>query len=299
MVRDATIDLNAVWPRWMAYAFAATGLALGVVVATQPRPFYPLGVRVALSVVPALAWSLCIVSNRRYFFIVGPVVFASVGVLLLHASPFDAAPFFLLLLIADAVGETPVWAGAAVAVACAALMVGLDLAGRFEGSLVWVMAFAFTWAGAALVQSRMKLLDVVSERAAFEERQRIARELHDVIAHSLAVTMLQLTGARLALERDPKDAAHALAEAERLGRQSLAEIRRAVGLLAPSDETPLDAPPTAADVPELVAAMSDAGLDVTLHSDGDLAAVAPGSGLAVYRIVQESLANVVKHAPGA
>ena len=76
--------------------------------------------------------------------------------------------------------------------------------------------------------------------ATVEERQRIARELHDVVAHSLAVTMLNLTGARLALRRDPAAAEAALRQAEESGRQSMADIRRAVGLLGAKGElTPL------------------------------------------------------------
>jgi signal transduction histidine kinase len=143
------------------------------------------------------------------------------------------------------------------------------------------------------------LIDEIGERAATEERQRIARELHDVIAHTLAVTMLQLTGARLALERDPADAARALMEAERLGRQSLAEIRRTIGLLAPDDSGATMAMPTAVDVPDLVQQVSDAGLCVRWECAGDLTSVAPTSGLAVYRIIQESLSNVARHATGA
>ena len=76
----------------------------------------------------------------------------------------------------------------------------------YDGSIVWLLAFGFTWSMMTLLQSRLRLIEQIGERAAFEERQRIARELHDVIAHSLAVTMLHLTGARLALERDPADA---------------------------------------------------------------------------------------------
>jgi signal transduction histidine kinase len=142
-------------------------------------------------------------------------------------------------------------------------------------------------------------MEHIGERAAFEERQRIARELHDVIAHSLAVTMLHLTGARLALDRDPADARRALLEAERLGRQSLAEIRATIGLLAPGDQTPTAAMPGAPDIPDLVRDFVDAGLGVQFDCAGDLRLVSPAAGLSAYRIVQESLANIVKHTPGA
>src|SRR5207244_2542949 len=134
---------------------------------------------------------------------------AAVAVLIWDPAKFDAAPFFLVLLIGESVVTAPLWQSLVVIGASTALLVGLDVAGRFDGSIVWLLAFAFAWAGTALVQSRLRLIGELGERAAAEERQRIARELHDVIAHTLAVTMLQLTGARLALERDPAQAPRA------------------------------------------------------------------------------------------
>jgi signal transduction histidine kinase len=205
----------------------------------------------------------------------------------------------LVLLIGESCAVAPMWQSIVVTAASALFLATLNLTGRFDGSIVWLIAFAFTWMGIALLQSRLRLVGEIGERAASEERQRIARELHDVIAHSLAVTMLHLTGARLALERDPQDAARALLEAERLGRQSLAEIRQTIGLLAPGDGPAVAAMPTASDISELVREVTDAGLRVDVDLDGDLNGVPPAAGLTVYRIVQESLANAVKHAPGA
>ena len=90
----------------------------------------------------------------------------------------------------------------------------------------------------------------LTARALAEDRHRIAREVHDVIAHALTVTMLQLTGARHVLHRDPAAADAALAEAERLGRQSLADIRRTVALLGGAPPTGLEAPmPSLQDLP--------------------------------------------------
>jgi signal transduction histidine kinase len=110
--------------------------------------------------------------------------------------------------------------------------------------------------------------------------------------------MLHVTGARLALERgDRDDAVAALRDAEQTGRESLGEIRRTVGVLG-ADSMGTEAPmPTAAEVPELVAGFRAAGLDVALDVHGDPAALPPALGLGVYRIAQESLTNVAKHAP--
>jgi signal transduction histidine kinase len=171
----------------------------------------------------------------------------------------------------------------------------------------------------------------LAARARAEERNRISRDLHDVIAHTLTVSLLHVMSARLAIEHDPADAARALAEAERLGRESLAEVRQVVGFLRdepgrsrettpPGEETstpatagatgaraeangsaaPLHAPlPSVADLPTLVERFQSAGVDVTLTSYGDTGRLPGTVGLAVYRILQEALTNVIKHAPAA
>jgi signal transduction histidine kinase len=140
----------------------------------------------------------------------------------------------------------------------------------------------------------------LAERARAEERNRIARELHDVIAHTLTVSLLHVTSARLAVEHDPADAARALAEAERLGRESLDEVRQAVGLLHQQGDGGRTAPlPGADELPALVDRFRSAGADVTLTIDGDPGRLPATTGLAVYRILQEALTNAVKHAPGS
>src|SRR6202042_377026 len=97
--------------------------------------------------------------------------------------------------------------------------------------------------GAGLIQRQLVLVEQLraaqaglAERSRAAERHRIARELHDVIAHSLTVSLLHVTSARLAVEHDPADAARALAEAERLGRESLAEGRMTGGMLRPDEK---------------------------------------------------------------
>lgn len=139
----------------------------------------------------------------------------------------------------------------------------------------------------------------LADKARAEERNRIARELHDVIAHTLTVSLLHVTSARLAVEHDPADAARALAEAERLGRESLAEVRAAVGLLHQDDDGTATAPlPGVEGLPDLVERFRSARADVTLTVDGDTGGMPATTSLAVYRIVQEALTNAVRHAPG-
>jgi signal transduction histidine kinase len=181
-----------------------------------------------------------------------------------------------------------------------------------NASVPWAVGIVAMWCAAqAIIAQQRTLVELraaqasLAAQAAAAERQRIAGEIHDVVAHSLAVTMLHLTGARHILLRDPLRAEQALAEAERLGRQSLADVRRTVGLLQDPDASgaaarPVLAPlPTAADMRSLVDEYASAGMDVELTVEGDASELAAGPSLAVSRIAQEALANVAKHATRA
>jgi len=171
----------------------------------------------------------------------------------------------------------------------------------------WLAGVTLTAAFSMLIRHDRDLLRQLrqaqaglAERARAQERNRIARELHDVIGHTLTVSLLHVQSARLAVEHDPADAARALAEAERLGRECLAEVRTTVGMLREDDTADRTAPlPGAGGLPALVEQFRSAGADVTLAVDGDITGVPATTGLAVYRIAQEALTNAVKHAPGA
>jgi signal transduction histidine kinase len=134
-----------------------------------------------------------------------------------------------------------------------------------------------------------------------EERVRIARELHDVVAHTLSVVTFQAGVGRKIGATRPDQALTALRAVELTGRGALEELRRILGLLRDDDGAgPSLAPaPGVGDLEELAGTVRAAGIPVTLAVTGDVAALPPAASLTAYRIVQEALTNVVKHAPGA
>ncbi|WP_341393724.1 sensor histidine kinase [Arthrobacter sp. G119Y2] len=133
--------------------------------------------------------------------------------------------------------------------------------------------------------------------AAADERTHIAREMHDIVAHSLSVIITQADGARYASAQDPEIAAKTLGTIAETGRGSLREMRRLLGVLR-GDELASTRPlPSLADVSELVDAVKRAGLSVTVSETGTMRRPLPaGAELTAYRVIQESLTNVLKHA---
>ena len=133
--------------------------------------------------------------------------------------------------------------------------------------------------------------------AVSDERARIARELHDVVAHAVSVMVVQAGSARLGMAEDPEGSAAALRNIEETGRQALVEMRHMLGLLRAADAVPSLAPqPTLRALPALVEAARSAGQDVDLQVDGAAVPLPPGLDLSAYRIVQEALTNAVRHA---
>jgi signal transduction histidine kinase len=139
----------------------------------------------------------------------------------------------------------------------------------------------------------------VAERAVADERRRIARELHDVIAHSVSVMVVQAGAARELLGRDDEGVASALDEIQRSGRSALGETGRMLGLLREDEETDVAPQPSTSDIPRLVDGFRASGLDVRLHIDGSTEGLPAGLDLSLYRIVEEGLTNALKHTPGA
>jgi signal transduction histidine kinase len=141
--------------------------------------------------------------------------------------------------------------------------------------------------------------DALADQELVEERARVARELHDVVAHAMSVITVQAgVGGHLLAER-PQRAAEALGIIERTGREALAELRRMLVVLRPDAATGTHPQPGVADLPGLVDNARAAGLQVAFSRPHAWPTLAPGLDLAVYRVVQEALTNAAKHAPGS
>lgn len=138
--------------------------------------------------------------------------------------------------------------------------------------------------------------DERTRRAAVEERTRIARELHDVVAHSVSVMVIQAQAAQRVAAADRPSARDALAAIEISGREALAEMRRMIGVMRTADAGLDGAAPGLSLLPALVDRARAAGLTVDVRLDGEMPTLAPGVDLVAYRFVQEGLTNVIKHA---
>ncbi|HXL44153.1 MAG TPA: histidine kinase [Gaiellaceae bacterium] len=133
--------------------------------------------------------------------------------------------------------------------------------------------------------------------AVAEERVRIARGLHDVVAHAISVIVVQARGGRRSLATEPEEAQEAFDSIEATAVEALAEMRRLLGVLRKGDEELALAPqPSLRHLGTLVAQVREAGLPVELSVEGETTALPPGVDLSAYRIIQEALTNALKHA---
>ncbi|UVF77995.1 sensor histidine kinase [Gordonia mangrovi] len=228
----------------------------------------------------------------------------STGLMLMDPVSLDIAPLFLALSTAIAAAMESLRASVGVLALSIAVVVVGSLTDHLQSPAAYLLAILCGWLVGYMMlyqkllsENEVRAQRVRADRAASDERRRIAREVHDVIAHSLSITMLNVTGARRALaDGDSTDALEALEDAERLGRQAMTEIRYIVKVLG-TDAAESAPTPGACDVEGLVEEYRKAGLTVEFDLRGDLAAIPGPIGSALYRITQESLANVVKHAP--
>ncbi len=149
----------------------------------------------------------------------------------------------------------------------------------------------------AVEESSARESQAAQALAASDERARIAREMHDVVAHTLSVVVAQADGGRFAAPTDPAAAARTLETISEVGRSALTEMRALLGVLRASEgEAELGPQPSIGDIPALVATAREGGIEVSFVTTGTPRPLPIGAGLALYRIAQEGLTNVLKHA---
>jgi signal transduction histidine kinase len=202
-------------------------------------------------------------------------------------------------------------AGLAFMVGIAAL-VELNAPHGKVGDFIWdAITFTVAWVVGFAVGEKYREVDEAKERATAAEREReerarravaderarIARELHDVVGHSVSVMTVQASAVRRLLEQDQERVSEALQVVEQTGREALAEMRRMVGVLRHAEEAPALAPqPSLGQIERLVRHARDRGLPVELSIEGDPVELPTGIDLTAYRLVQEGLTNAIKHA---
>jgi signal transduction histidine kinase len=202
----------------------------------------------------------------------------------------------------------PTWWALPIGAVLGACWVGFDpmnhtLTTKLAG-LVWMSPWFIAWLVGALVRSRAQNSEARrlareqrAQQAVAEERNRIARELHDVIGHSVSVMTVQASAVRRRLTPEQAVERQALETVEAAGREALAEMRRMVGVLRDQgDEAGREPPPGLGQVDRLVEKFRTAGLPVRVTVTGTVQPLAPGLDLTAYRLLQEGLTNTLRHA---
>ena len=320
-VSDMTRTLQRLWPIAKRYWFdallvAGIGVSIAVAVADQHTKNGPDG-PLWFDVLASVAFLVPFFFRRRYPF--GAP--AAVGVLIAAISFVDSGLIndefvaflsgmtaaFMFGMLRD---RTQALSGAAVLIGVIAV-VGHNQ-GNHPGDFAWpLVVFGIAWIVGFGLGQKLHEADEAKERAdrlerereeqarlaVAEERARIARELHDIVGHSVSVMTVQAAGVRSLLKPEQEREREALLIIEQTGREALAEMRRMVDVLRRPEEAPALAPqPSLGHVDRLVSQARDAGLPVELRIEGDPVQLSAGVDLTAYRLVQEGLTNAIKHA---
>lgn len=256
-----------------------------------------------LSLSPVLLWMFT--SWLMLPVIEAAVLSGAVGLYLTQSATPDFAPLLFLIVAGEVAATMGFWWATGVAGVNIAILAAGSQLGQLQNVALYVVGvilgadvgIALRWQMRALSAERANTA-IVEKQATLAERQRIAREVHDVVGHSLSINLLHVTAARHALQQhaDIDDAVESLAEAERIGRTAMSDLRRTVSVLSsgPSDTQPL---PGIEDVDGLIAQCRSAGMDLRYDRVGACAELGDATSLGIYRITQECLANIAKHAP--
>jgi signal transduction histidine kinase len=300
-----------------AVLLAGVGVGLTGTVASQGEPDGPTG-PLWFDVLAILAIVTPLFARRRFPF--GAPVAVGVAVVLtsfvderlvpLVFIPFlvGCAAVFLMGLLRE---RSQAVAGIVLAIGIEALVAYRDPLGNVGAFVATSLVFGILWTIAFALGRKFQEADEARDRAAraerereeralsavTEERARIARELHDVVGHSVSVMTVQASAVRRLLRPEQQREREALLIVEQTGREALAEMRRMVGVLRRPEEAPALAPqPSLEHVDKLVEQAREAGLPVELRVEGEPLPLPAGVDLTAYRLVQEGLTNALKHA---
>ena len=294
----------------LALALVATTAELGQVIGASGSP---TGAAIVLAVV---AGGALVLRRTSPLPVLATTLAASVAIVALDDDPSGVSVGIALYTTA-ALCERRVSLAALVAttaIAATGSAITADTPGRETsatfGAIIAAMLSVGIWGLGAYAQTQRRYRRELEERAASAEREReqlariavheerasIARELHDIVAHSVSVMLVGVRGARDVLRITPDAADDTLARVERSGEQSLAELRRILALLREPAQTAESHPqPSLAELDELVASYRTAGLPARLEVIGEPMPLPSGVELSIYRIVQEALTNALKH----
>jgi signal transduction histidine kinase len=267
-------------------------LIVAIIAPLLGRRRFPFGAPVAVAVAVAVTTLLDdrLVPNNFVLFLAG------------------MAAVFLMALLRD---RRQAVAGLAIVIGAEGFVARTDPQGGLGNFVFANVVFGVIWVVGFSLGRKFEEGEEAKERAAraerereeraraavAEERARIARELHDVVGHSVSVMTVQASGVRRLLRPDQEREREALLVVERTGREALAEMRRMVGVLRRPEEAPALAPQPSLDhLYRLVEQAREAGLPVDLRIEGEATQLPAGVDLTAYRLVQEGLTNVVKHA---
>lgn len=267
----------------------------------------------------AIAMLVVALLARRRFPFAGPTAYwllaAAYSFVEWRLIPSAASLFVVGMAAAFLLGNlrNPVKAGIGLVVVLgSAAIIVSQIPGHPAADLVFVpLDFGISWLAGFILRGSAEQAEAAVARATAAERERekealravaeerthIARELHDIVGHSLSVMTVQTSGVRRVLEPQQQRERDALLAVERTGREALAEMRRVVGALRDAGEGPALTPrPSLSRVDKLVAQVREGGLRVNLEIEGEPIALPAGVDLTAYRLIQEGLTNTTKHA---
>ena len=278
----------------------------------------PDGLQLGLEVVAVVLMILTLLLRRRAPFLVPAstwLVSAALsfidGRLIVGQAAISIAGMIAAILLGNLRNTRQARVGLAVVVSCAAVVVYHDPTHTVSNLILIPVLFAVGWLVGFALHERAEQMQAAEQRAAraereqesaarvavAEERARIARELHDIVAHAVSVMVLQVGAVRHRMPADDRVGREALQNVEQAGRTALAEMRRMLDAMRrDEDELELAPRPGMENVTRLLDDVRAAGLEVQFDVHGEPVPLSPGLDLSAYRILQEGLTNTLKHA---